>query len=63
MGSTDYKVRLDNEYSELQIKLSKLVDFMHTDKYTELPPVQQGLLMVQQAAMKLYADTLERRGG
>ena len=57
----DHQQRVIEEGDELEIKTRKLKDFMHTDVYAGLSAPEQGLLMVQLAAMELYIDTLNRR--
>lgn len=56
-----YQQRVIDEQNELSEKLGRLVDFMHSETYTSLNAVNQGLLMVQQAAMTAYSDALKRR--
>lgn len=56
-----YKQRVIEEKVKLIDKLQSLIDFMHTDLYVELSPVEQGLLMVQEVAMASYLGALERR--
>lgn len=53
--------RLNFELSELNDKVVKLTEFMHTDKFSELDSINQGLLMVQLEFMRGYMKTLERR--
>lgn len=57
----EHQKRVVTEQRELDGKLSKLIDFMHTDVYAGLPAVEQGLLMVQQVAMENYSQALIRR--
>jgi len=59
--TTDYQQRVKNVKHELDTKRQKLIDFMHTDNYAKLIPVEQGLLMVQLVAMNNYSDVLGRR--
>lgn len=56
-----HQERVIEEHKELFEKTSKLIDFMHTDTYAKLDPIDQGLLMVQLVAMNNYSDALERR--
>ena len=56
-----HQQRVVDEMHELDNKLDKLKDFMHTDTYAGLTAVDQGLLMVQAVAMENYSNTLSRR--
>lgn len=58
---SNYKDRVLEEAIELNDKIAKLCDFMHSDSFVELSGVNQGLLMVQLEFMKGYAETLKRR--
>ena len=58
-GSFIERMRIENK--ELGEKRAKLSDFMHTIAFSNLPAVEQGLLMVQLEAMKMYQETLIRR--
>ena len=57
----EHQRRVVTEQKELDEKLNKLIEFMHTDVYAGLPSVEQGLLMVQQHDMANYSQTLIRR--
>lgn len=57
----DYQQRVVKEQIDLGDKIEDLKRFMHTDVYASLPAVEQGLLMVQLEAMKMYWQTLDRR--
>lgn len=57
----DFIQRVIEEKKELTDKINKLVDFMHSDKFSSLEAVDQGLLMVQLEAMHSYHRTLGRR--
>jgi len=57
----EYQERVIVEREELSIKLEKLIEFMHSDYYSSLGAIDQGLLMVQNVAMTMYLDTLDRR--
>lgn len=57
----DHEIRVVNEKAELDDKITKLVAFMMTDTYSSLPPVDQGLLMVQVRSMKMYSECLGDR--
>ena len=53
-----HELRVVYEKFELDAKLSKLVDFMSTDTFSELSPGDQVLLRYQARAMKDYSDVL-----
>jgi len=56
-----YQERVQNEQKELDQKIKKLVEFMHSNTYAKLKAVEQGLLMVQLASMQSYDVALTRR--
>lgn len=56
-----HEQRVLDEKKELDEKISKLSDFMHGDTFANLPGVDQGLLMVQIRAMKMYSEALSQR--
>lgn len=53
--------RLMEEFEQLTDKLTKMDSFFKTDKYLELPPVEQRLLFLQFSAMTGYHFFLEQR--
>lgn len=53
------KMRMERE--EVCDKVKNLEEFMHSKAFAALTPVNQGLIMVQLEAMRMYATTLERR--
>jgi hypothetical protein len=57
----EYQIRAVDEKRALDQKQGSLKDFMHSDEYAKLAAVDQGLLMVQMAAMASYSDALHRR--
>lgn len=57
----DHEVRVVSEKAELDDKITKLVCFMMSDTYSSMPPVDQGLLMVQVRSMKMYSECLSDR--
>ena len=57
----EFQQRVIEEKKELDSKLNKLKDFMHSEQYAQLDSTNQGLLMVQQVAMENYSDALARR--
>lgn len=56
-----HEKRVEKERKELSVKMDALVEFMHGDVYASLRATEQGLLMVQLEAMKMYHNTLKRR--
>lgn len=56
-----HEKRVGKERKELSIKIDSLIDFMHGDVYASLRATEQGLLMVQLEALKMYHNTLKRR--
>jgi len=53
--------RVVDEVNTLNDRINALNDFMHGDIFPNLQTVEQGLLMIQLEAMKLYSTTLSRR--
>ena len=53
--------RVSGENMELQDRLSKLVNFMGTEKYLRLRPAHRILLTQQAKVMKEYRDILDVR--
>lgn len=56
-----YQNNLLADRKDLALKETVLTDFMHTDKYAEMSPVDQGLVMVQLVAIQNLMATLDRR--
>ena len=56
-----HQVRVLNERDELDDKRQKLSDFMQGDVFPKLSAIDQGLLMVQLAAMDMYSKALHER--
>lgn len=56
-----FKVRLINEQYELEDKLTKLNQFISSDKITQLEPHMQELLRAQSMAMTDYNNILIER--
>lgn len=56
-----HQERVVEELSQLNDNIEKLSTFMHGDIYPSMPATDQGLLMVQIRAMKLYSETLAER--
>ncbi len=57
----DWRDRLFAERDGIQVRLDKLIVFMHDDGYTALPDEERGLLMEQAQVMRKYVDVLDRR--
>lgn len=57
----DHEIRVVNEKTEVDDRIAKLVAFMMTETYSSLPPVDQGLLMVQIRSMRMYSECLGDR--
>lgn len=58
---TTPKDRVVEEARELKEKLTKLILFIQSQKFDEVPEIQKVLLHQQQAAMMSYHDILEHR--
>lgn len=59
----DWKERLNNEYDELEAKLSRLNDFIAGDIYTALEQEDRDLIWSQSLAMSDYLLVLGQRIG
>ncbi len=57
----EWQLRVVDEKGSIGFMIQRLTDFMHTEKYAEQAPTDQGLLMVQLVAMKTYSETLKLR--
>lgn len=57
----DFKTRLIEEQSLLEEKLNKLNSFTQSDKFDEIDPRQQSLLVIQAGAMYTYNECLKAR--
>lgn len=53
--------RLIKEHEELGQKLQKLLAFNNSEKFTMLDDENRALLLIQEAAMGAYCNTLKRR--
>lgn len=53
--------RLFNESSELAVRISKLADFIESEKFKTLDAVSKGLLTTQLCIMEAYYNTLVMR--
>jgi hypothetical protein len=58
---TTLKEKLAQERIELNEKISKLEDFITTDKFHSIDSVQQSLLNIQYSSMKTYSQCLLER--
>ena len=56
-----YQQRVVDETAELDLKLTKLVEFIKSDKFIKLPPPEIRRLKVQRMAMHSYAKMLRER--
>ena len=61
--TTSFKERLIKEHEELSDKLVKLYTFGSTEKFKELDPIHQQLLIIQSGSMATYNETLKLRLG
>lgn len=57
----DYLVLMNQEYDELTARSNKLFEFINSEKYQELGPVEGRLLDLQFSAMLQYIFFLEQR--
>lgn len=58
----DWKVRVVNEFKELNDRVEKIWNFVHQDpKFTELDKTERKLLLRQLTGMSTYLDALEDR--
>ncbi len=58
---SDFKTRLDNEYKELDEKITKLKNFLDGDGVENIDKDQRTLLGIQLQAMKTYRTCLMER--
>ena len=56
-----FKERLELEYVELKVKGEKLNDFIYSENFSKIDPLQQSLLKVQIKAMETYLECLIER--
>ena len=56
---TTFKERLIKEQEELNDKITTLYEFGSTEKFKELDPIHQRLLIIQSGAMITYNETLK----
>lgn len=57
----DFKSRMFDEFSELQMRLEKLKEFILTDKFDALPEIERKDLKAQLGHMQSYHDVLSHR--
>ena len=60
-NKSDYVKGMKKEYKELYERTSKLMDFMDTEKFGELPLLKKEFLLLQSGAMAVYAQILNFR--
>jgi hypothetical protein len=58
---SDYKVRVEQEVDQLAEKTASLHNFIGSEVFESLSAREQGLLMVQHEAMKMYHNALIER--
>jgi len=58
---SDFKTRLLDEKAQLDERRSKLSPFIDSEKFKELPQVQQSLLKAQYGVMSTYSVILNER--
>ena len=61
MANKDFIKRLEDEEDELNDKLIKLDSFMNSSGFTNIPYIQQTLLIIQLDAMRTYLTVLNAR--
>ncbi len=57
----EYQARVKEEKKELDQKIVRLVDFMTTDKFLDLPKDERQRLRKQNLIMAKYSEILEER--
>lgn len=58
---SEFRIRLFDEYDQLQSKIIKLRDFIISDKYDTLPEIDRSDLKEQLKHMMEYCNILSRR--
>lgn len=58
---SDFKTRLLEEKHEVDLKISKLQQFLAGTVFNEIDPRQQSLLKVQLPLMQAYSQVLQER--
>ena len=53
--------RLELEYVELKVKGEKLNEFIYSENFSKIDPLQQTLLKIQIKAMETYLECLIER--
>ena len=53
--------RAESELNELEEKLAKLTNFLHSEKFNSLTNNNQNLLIIQSYIMNQYVDILKAR--
>ena len=57
----DFKKRLQAEKKDLSVRIEKLRDFIGSEGFTKIDPVQMTLLNIQVKAMETYSQCLLER--
>lgn len=57
----DFKKRLQAEKEDLSVRMGKLRDFIGSEGFTKIDPVQMTLLNIQVKAMETYSQCLLER--
>lgn len=57
----EFITRLIAERDQLKDRLTKLQDFLKSDKFKSVDQIQQSLMIDQEYYMKGYLDVLEKR--
>ena len=58
---TTFLERLRDEETQLSEKITKLQNFVYSDKFREIEEIQKSLLKIQLNAMKTYQVCLNER--
>lgn len=56
-----HEQRVVDEKNELLAKMTKLLEFFHTDTFKSLPAKEQKLLELQVDVMEVYYEVLNKR--
>ena len=62
MQQDNYITRLQIETSDLSEKITKLKNFIFSDKFDKISATEQRLLLIQYHAMETYYECLVGRG-
>lgn len=58
-----HQTRVVDEKTQLDEKLDKLLDFLHTSLFETLPQAEQNRLKLQSMIMAAYSEVLRQRIG